>query len=74
MSARPETKNVTLPDVLRTLLTIEDGAALTALLPTIRFHKFDPPLTAEDRATLLAAVAAATARCWTRRWPADCCD
>jgi hypothetical protein len=67
---RPETDTATLGDVLVTLLAIDNGRDLEALLRGIRLDAFNP----DERATLLNAIASATARCWTRRWPADCCD
>ena len=70
-AARPKTENATFGDALRVLLTIEDGAALEVLLPTIRFDMFHPPLTEEEKATLVNAIISATARCWMRR---SCCD
>jgi hypothetical protein len=68
---RPETDTATLPDVLRALLRIEDSRDLEALLPTIHLDAITT--TDDERARLLNAIASATARCWTRRWPTDCC-
>jgi hypothetical protein len=66
---RPDTP--TLADVLAELFVIEDSRDLEVLLRSI--HLDEITTTDEERARLLNAIASATARCWTRRWPKDCC-
>jgi hypothetical protein len=70
---RPETDTLPLGAVLAALFAIDNGRDLEALLPTIHLDSFDPPLTDDEQATLLGAIASASARCWARRWPTDCC-
>lgn len=56
-----------LDDVLILLAEVRDSTELEALLRRIDLNSFDPPLSEVDRAQLLDAVAAATARCWAAR-------
>jgi hypothetical protein len=66
-SAVPKPDTTRLDDVLVALAEVRDSIELEALLRQLNLSNFEPGLSEIDRAQLLDAVAAATARCWAAR-------
>jgi hypothetical protein len=66
-SAVPKPDTTRLDDVLVVLSEINNGGELETFLRQLNLRDFEPELSEVDRAQLLDAVAAATARCWAAR-------
>jgi hypothetical protein len=66
-SAVPKPDTAHLDDVLVALADVRDSVELEAFLRLLNLRDFEPALSEVDRAQLLDAVAAATARCWAAR-------
>jgi hypothetical protein len=72
MSAETASLKPTLTEVLALLLQVTTREELKAVYATFVFDEIAP--TSEEKAVLTNAAIAASARCWARRWPEDCCD
>jgi hypothetical protein len=67
MSVLPQPQSSRLDDVLVILSEITDSGELEAFLRQLNLTSFEPGLGEVDKARLMDAVYAATARCWSAR-------